>query len=216
MMWVDRLVDARRDLETALAMRIWNPEVERGCWPRIGLAGVTLLEGDPLGALRIIEKVSSSTHGPPAQPYYAWQGEILRALGRLPEARAELQRVCGSESRRVGSLLTMVFVEQDLGNRKQARQIFARIVRIAPALIIEVGGEAICDPANARLGTLSDVEVREVAERAQKAMRGNRTASCVTYVDSNGVLRAIPPNGRYRITHSQSELAEIRSLIEQL
>ncbi len=216
MMWVGRLDQARRDLDRALAIRVWNPEVERGCWPRIGLAGVTLLQGDANQALRLIRKASSGKHDPPAQPYYAWHGEILYALGRLEEARDMLQPVCGPRSGRVGSLLTLALVEIDLGECERSRQIVDQVARIAPALLIDIGQEDVCDPAGPGAGALTVEEIRGLAVDARQAMRGNRTATCVTFVDSRGRLRAIPPNGLYRLGGGPSNHDEIRMLIDDL
>jgi tetratricopeptide (TPR) repeat protein len=221
-MWVGRLDDARRDLEIALAKKVRGPEIERGQWPSIGLAGVHLLQGRPHQALRTIERGTRRFGGPHAQPYFAWRGEILRALGRLDEARAMLEKVCPPGGRRLGSLITLALTYRDLGDRDRPRQILARLLVQAPGLMVEVTSR-ILDEGNMRrvvevpvaLGRLSDDETHELLVRALAAMRGNRSASCLTFVDAANRLRCIPPDGVYRFVNRSDELKELQSTLSE-
>jgi tetratricopeptide (TPR) repeat protein len=224
LMWVGRLDDARRDLDVALDIaraKQHDPEIERAKWPTIGLAGVHVLQGRPHEALRTIDR-AARFGGPPAQPYFAWRGEILRSLGRLEEARAVLERVCPPGSSRLGSWLTLALTCQDLGDRVRPRRILTSVVEQAPALMIHVARTAVEDAVRELLNTpgslerLSDDEIREILERALAAMRGNRSASCVTFVDAANRLRAIPPNGVYRFVHQPDELKALRAALTQL
>jgi len=217
-LWVGQLDAAQRDLEAALAKRR-DPEIERGLWPRIGIAAVALLSGRPRAALRAIRRARWQSGGVPAEPYFAWRGEILRALGRLDAARAALARVCGEGSCRVGSLITLALTERDLGDREAARATLARVAALAPPLLLEVTrhadspGVRDCLEPVAGLRRLNDDAVRDVLERALRAMRGNRSASCLTFVDAQERLCAIPPNRFHRFVHLTDDLRALRAAV---
>ncbi len=217
LMWLGRYDEAREDLEIALSRKHSDPEIEHGYWHHIGLAGVHLMQGRPEIALRTIDRVRRRMIGSPAQPYYAWRGEILRALGRSEEARDALQEVCPPGGRRLGSWLTLAMVCHDLGETQRTRQILVQAAESAPSLMLDLArspqvarslnrlqGQSGCD-------TLSDREVLELLARMTKALRGNRSASCVTFVDSDGSLRAIPPNGFYENVARHIEIDGIRA-----
>jgi Flp pilus assembly protein TadD len=222
LMWVDLLDDARRDLEHALTIRIADPEMERPQWPPIGLAGVCVLSGQPRDALRIIRRARRRFWGPPAQPYYAWCGEVLRAVGRLEEAADTLKIVCPPDGCRIGSMLTLALTYRDLGDREQPRRLLAEVMKRAPGMVLEVAlntssdniRNAVFDPSAA--SQLSDDETRQFLELARYAMRGNRSAACLTFVDASGRLRAIPPNGFYRFVDSGTEIRTLHSAFAQL
>lgn len=217
-MWVGRLDAARRDLEAALAVPR-DPEVERGYWPRIGLAGVQLLEGHPEAAMRTLDRLAGELSGPPAEPYFAWRGEILRGLGRLGEARATLERVCPPGGCRLGAWLTLALTCRDLGDRERSRQILATAAALAPALMLDLaataGDEALQELLDAPdwPSRASDDQADTVLTRALHAIRGNRSASCLTFVDGTNELRAIPPNAFYRFVDPYEEIAELRTLV---
>lgn len=120
---------------------------------------------------------------------------------------------------RRGSMLSLALVSRELGDPVRARSILADVVERAPALWIDLvdrprrdSGRRAFEYAR-RIEDLSDDETAELIERALRAMRGNRSASCLTFVDSGGRLRAIPPNGMYHFVSQREERAEIRSLV---
>jgi tetratricopeptide (TPR) repeat protein len=234
LMWMGLLDDARRDLDVALrknapstrhgwSLRFRDAEIERSQWPLIGLAGIEVLQGRPKEALRTITRATRLFNGPPAQPYFAWRGEILRALGRYEEARTVLEQVCPPGGYRLGSWITLALTCRDLGDRERPRQILAYLAEHAPRLMLEVTGHAV-NASNmggalaeaGALARLSDDETHELLERARQAMRGNRSASCVTFVDASNRLHAIPPGGVYQIVNRQEELTVLRAFIQRL
>jgi hypothetical protein len=111
---------------------------------------------------------------------------------------------------------------RDLGDRERPRQILAQLVEQAPGLMIEVTKSAAEQnirtalEGSAGLACLSDDETRELLERALQAMRGNRSASCLTFVDASNRLRAIPPGGVYRFVNRPEEVNELRSVLAAL
>jgi tetratricopeptide (TPR) repeat protein len=219
LMWVGLLDDARRDLEDALSMKIRDREIETGQWPGIGLAGVQVLQGLPREALRTIERAKRRFAAPPAQPYFAWHGEILRALGKLDEARDALERVCQPGGHRLGSWITLALTCRDMGDRDRPRRILAYVAEQAPSLMIDVtrtaGKEDIRRVLESPdgLDRLSDKATIELLERALPAMKGNRSASCLTFVDASGRLRTIPPHGFHRLVNPADERRDLRAMI---
>jgi tetratricopeptide (TPR) repeat protein len=218
LMWVGLLDDARADLEAALGLDVADPEIERGHWPAIGLAGIHVLQGRPHEALKMLERAARRFDGPPAQPYHAWRGETLRALGHLDEARVELERVCPPRGLRLGSCITLGLLYRDLGYRQRPADVLAQLIEQGPALMIEVTRASSNERLRSALephglDRLSDDDRRELLERAQAAMRGNRSASCVTFVDVFDRLRVIPPGGIYQCVDRPDEIAALRAEI---
>jgi len=126
---------------------------------------------------------------------------------------------CGAGARlsegscRVGSWIVLALTYRDLGDRERPRAILARIIALAPPLALEVTRasasprvRALLEP-DVGLARLTDDEVREVLETALAAMRGNRSAGCLTFVDSRRQLCAIPPNRFHRFVQVGDEVA---------
>lgn len=215
-LWVGDLDAAERDLHAALAKKR-DPEIEYGRWPRIGLIAVQVMRRQSRAALDALRRARWHAGSSSAEPFYAWQGEALRLAGRLEPARAALERVCGAESCRVGSLLTLALISRDLGDSARARTLLTRVAALAPPLLLEVTADPThlrdcLDPAGG-VERLRDDEVREVLERALTAMRGNRSAACLTFVDATGRLRAIPPNRFHRFVQPSDEVVALRQLL---
>ncbi|MFT3713018.1 MAG: tetratricopeptide repeat protein [Archangium sp.] len=171
LLWAGRLDEAEREFRRAL-------ELVRGtrfAW--IGLTGVACLRGRYAEALRIsaegVETMGNST-GPAV---FVYRGEVLRQLGRLDEARADLEQAVKLSPRRLGATLNLALVDDD--PRLQA-VVFDR----APGLISDATYEL-------REAGVAAPSRRAILERALLMMRGNRSTSLITYW-CGGYMRLVP------------------------
>ena len=137
----------------------------------IGLGGAALLENDPEAALEVLLQgvvIMGSTEGPAV---FVYRGEALRKLGRLREARADLERAVASRPSRAGAWINLALACDALGDVAAARAAFERTKAIAPALLEDAGGDL---------------------EGALEMLRGNRSSTCLTWFLADGRLRAAP------------------------
>jgi hypothetical protein len=63
------------------------------------------------------------------------------------------------------------------------------------------------------LDRLSDRATYELLERALRAMKGNRSAACLTFVDASGRLRTIRPQSFHRLVNPVDERRDLRTMI---
>jgi hypothetical protein len=117
-------------------------------------------------------------------------------------------------------LITLALTCHDQGDRDRPRRVLAHLADQAPGLMIEVVHAAVTEgdigetlAAADALARLSDDVTRALLERTLTAMRGNRSASCLTFVDASNRLRVIPPNGAYRFVNQPEELQALRSAL---
>jgi hypothetical protein len=114
------------------------------------------------------------------------RGEAYRRLGRLAEARADLETATQIHPSRLGAWVNLALVYDALGRADDAASIHARILARAPGLLSDAALAAELDETGAP-GT----RVR-VLESALELMRGNRASTCQTYVTHRGALRTVP------------------------
>lgn len=179
LLWAGRLDEAAREFERAIAM----VRGTRFAW--IGLTGVAMLRGAYDEALRVCAegvRVMGDTSGPAV---FIYRGEVLRRMGRLEEARADLELAVRRSPRRLSATINLALISDEA---KYAEVVFDR----APALM-----------SDARRG-LERPTTRQVLERALELMRGNRSTSLITYW-ARGRMRLVPNDeGSARRIHQQT------------
>jgi tetratricopeptide (TPR) repeat protein len=194
-LWLGNYAEARADLEGAIAVH------RQTRWAWYGLACLDLIDGEPARALDTCAAgiaVMYNTEGPAA---FLYRGEAYRLLGRLEEARRQLQLSCESNPTRLSAWVNLALAHGAAGDRAAQRQLFQQLVHRAPALLSEaasgLGEEAFraaviqgyFDPR----GQAPPPEVIDrVLEQVLRMMRGNRSSSCVTYFTEDGQLRHVP------------------------
>lgn len=179
LLWAGRLDEAAREFERAIAM----VRGTRFAW--IGLTGVAMLRGAYDEALRVCAegvRVMGDTSGPAV---FIYRGEVLRRMGRLEEARADLELAVRRSPRRLSATINLALITDD---SKLIDAVFDR----APALI-----------SDARRGLVKPT-TRQILERALELMRGNRSTSLITYW-AHGRMRLVPNDeGGARRVHQQT------------
>jgi tetratricopeptide (TPR) repeat protein len=221
-LWLGRYAEARADIEAAIA-------IERQTrWAWYGLAWLDLLAGDVERALATCAsgiRVMMNSEGPVA---YILRGEAFRLLGRLDEAREQLQLSCESHPTRLSAWINLALVHGAQGNRQAERATFRRIASVAPTLVAEAAAELGEDVFHAVVLDASaadasaDAPAYEIIERILRhtltMMRGNRASGLITYFTADGQLRHVPRHlGRVRgdADADAAELERLRSIVER-
>ncbi|MFN8643461.1 MAG: tetratricopeptide repeat protein [Candidatus Binatia bacterium] len=193
-LWLGDYAAARADLEGAIAVH------RHTRWAWYGLACLDLVAGDPERALATCAegiRVMNDTEGPVA---FLYRGEAYRLLGRLDEARQQLERSCALHQSRLSAWINLALVHAARGDRPAQAEIVRRLARVAPALLAEAAaalGEAelaaiaLNGPLAEQPATDLDALDRTLA-LTLRMMRGNRSSSVVTYFTADGVLRHVP------------------------
>ncbi len=151
--WLGRYGAAREEFERSLAV---DPALR---WTHVGLAGVAVMTREPELALRELDLAAKN--GASEVVMRCWRGEALRRLGRLEEARAELELSVAASPRRLGAWLNLALARKALGDGNGAGEIAAKLRAGAAPLM------------RASRGSL---------ERALALMRGNRSSWLHSYV----------------------------------
>ncbi|MBX3183177.1 MAG: tetratricopeptide repeat protein [Polyangiaceae bacterium] len=182
-LWMGDYEAARRTLRATLAIQ------RRTRWAWIGLTLIAALLGDPKEGLRLSAEgieAMGNTIGPAV---YAHRGDVQRMAGNLTEAVRDLERSLEMHPRRVAARISYGLVQVALGDERRAREAFEQVQRAAPGLVSdaarELGVVVWGDPED----ELALEVVASVLERALVLLRGNRSASSITYVTSDGRLR---------------------------
>ena len=175
-LWLGEYRVARAELEQVIA------EFPRTRWAYIGLATVEMLEGHHEPALETLARgiaAMNNTMGPPA---YAVRGEILRRLGRLPKAIADLEKACELSPRRAAAWINLALAYAASGRAADASRVFERVRPPAMPLI---------DDAFAAMGLdiHSPTELATGLEHALTLMQGNRSSSGVSWMVPGRPLR---------------------------
>jgi tetratricopeptide (TPR) repeat protein len=161
LLWAGRLDEAEKEFRRALSL----VRGTRFAW--IGLTGVACLRGRFDEALRISAEgveTMGRTEGPAV---FVYRGEVLRHLGRLDEARRDLERAIELSPRRLSATLNLALVDDDA--RLQA-MVFDRAPGLVSDAAYELRRDGVASPSR-----------RGILERALVMLRGNRSTSLITY-----------------------------------
>jgi tetratricopeptide (TPR) repeat protein len=201
-LWLGDYEGARADLEGAIAQ---NPFTR---WAYIGLTTLETLEGRPERALETcalgIHKMNDTT-GPAV---YVARGEALLALGRVEEARVDLDRAVELHGSRASAVILRAILEGERGDASAFDRLWERLLVQAPALLSDAAGgvSLVRDPGAAPIPT---GDRTAVLRRALAMMRGNRSSTCISYF-ANGSMRFVthyPHRGDLPHAREREELA---------
>ena len=127
------------------------------------------------------------------------RGEAYRLLGRLAEAREQLDRSNAQHATRVSGWINLALVHAAGGDGAAQRQVVARIARMAPSLLSEAAaqlGEAVFERVILARPWLvagpPDEALDQVLRETLVMMRGNRASGLITYFTADGQLRHVP------------------------
>ena len=192
-LWLGDYPTARADLEAAIAIR------RQTRWAWYGLAWLDVLEGDPQRGLDTCAHgiaVMDNSEGPVAMIV---RGEAYRLLGRLDEAREQLERSNAQHATRVSGWINLALVHGAGGDGAAQRQVVARIARMAPSLLSEAAaqlGAAVFERVILARPWLAagppDEALDQVLRQTLVMMRGNRASGLITYFTADGQLRHVP------------------------
>ncbi len=192
-LWLGQADEAERDFRAAIAL----VKTTRFAW--IGLPGVELLRGQPQRALDLANegiRVMGGTIGPAA---YAYRGEVLRRLGRLAEARADLDAAVAVSPTRLSAFINLALV-QLAQNDPNAAATIARCRDRAPVLFADAEQDLA---AHGRPSGDADL-----LQHALDLMVGNRASSLIVY-RRGGKLRTVEASdgARARLHADDARLA---------
>jgi len=196
-LWLGQYAEARADLERAIAIR------RETRWAWYGLAWLHIITGDPAGGLATCAQgiaVMSNTEGPPA---FGCRGAAYRLLGRLDEARAQLQRSCELNPTRLSAWVDLALVHGATGDRPRQAAVFDRLARVAAPLMshaaLELGDDVFTEAVLAApLGDANAAErippemITRLLQHVLVMMRGNRASSLITYFTADGRMHHVP------------------------
>lgn len=187
-LWLGDLEGARRDLDEAIERWAFTR------WAYIGLTGVDILEGNYERALETSAHGVEVMYGTEGPAVFVYRGEALRCLGRLSEARQDLERALAISDKRLGAWLNLGLVLLAEGDGAGAQRIWERLCREASGLLsdaaTELGITIWGDPGE----VATPEEQRRVLDRALVMMRGNRSTGLTTYITASGRLRFVQPS----------------------
>jgi tetratricopeptide (TPR) repeat protein len=192
-LWLGDWAEARADLEAAIAIR---PQTR---WAWYGLTWLDILAGDPERALDTCARgirVMNRTEGPVA---LICRGEAYRVLGRLAEAREQLERSNALQPTRVSGWINLALVHAATGDGVAQREAARHVAGVAPSLLSEaaaqLGEESFARVILARPWTTTgspDEALDRVFRHTLVIMRGNRASGLITYFTADGQLRHVP------------------------
>ena len=220
-LWLGRYDDARADLERAIAVH------RQTRWAWYGLACLDLLAGDPERALATCAagiEALDNTEGPMA---LLCRGEAYRLLGRLREARDQLERSCEVNPTRLSSWVNLALVHGLAGDRAAQRDVVRRLAGTAGALLCEAALEL--GPDVFRFMVLerghaddhvpsagADEMIDRLLHHILFMMRGNRSSSCVTYFAADGQMRQVIEGIAAPSTEAQDRaLRDVQALLSR-
>jgi tetratricopeptide (TPR) repeat protein len=138
---------------------------------RIGLADTPVLvsllrglvvneQGPPEAAAEAVDLLLDSARHQPGHLFEATAAGVLAALGRIPEAAAELQRALpqvlgGSGPRWLVAAASLAVAASAAGDREAAETLHAALVPYRGRLVIQGGANAVLFPVSFCLGLLT-------------------------------------------------------------
>jgi hypothetical protein len=151
--------------------------------------------------------------GPAVYPHRA---EALRRLGRLDEARGELERAMETSPGRLSTWINSGLLEAAVGDEPALERIFASIRRRAAGLVTDAAEEIRAAAWLDGDASPSPAVQSQILERMLTMMRGNRGSGLVTYFRADGTLHVLVPEDTDPTRFDESDLRASWSLIERL
>ncbi|MCO4771619.1 MAG: tetratricopeptide repeat protein, partial [Deltaproteobacteria bacterium] len=211
LLWMGRHEEARAAFRGSLAIN------HHTRWGWIGQLANDSFLGDPEGAL-VVGEEGVRVMGGYGPSHFVYRGEALRRLGRLDEAKADLEYAVGLNPSRMGARLTLALLCSELGDapgmRAQLGPLRAACAGMLATALEEEGLST--DVLWGAGGSAGDVG--RVLLRGHEMMRGNRSSSCHTWFNSEGQLRVNETRGdgqdpfRERMDDRLNQAAAILSL----
>jgi tetratricopeptide (TPR) repeat protein len=199
-LWLGNYAEARTDLERAIAIR------RRTRWAWYGLAWLEIVTGDfERGLATCAEGIAVMGDGP-YPPAFACLGEAYRRLGRLDDAREQLETACERAPTRLSAWVDLALVHGATGEHAQQAAVFAKVARLAPALVSHAANELGEDVFTAVVlaapfgedvaaAGVQPAMLNRVLEHVLVMMRGNRASGLVTYFTADGRFHHVPRYG---------------------
>ena len=183
LIWLGRLEEGRAALEQAIKMVVGTR------WAYIGLSTLEILAGDYEEALSVSAfgvQVMQNTEGPAVRVH---RGEALRRLGRLAEAEPDLEKAVQNHPKRVSGWMNLSLLRLAQGDFERGAEAAAEVFSLAPSLMTDAARDVGVTLFGDR-GEMPDAgSLTRVMEKALALSWGNRSSTCITYVNSNGKLR---------------------------
>ena len=190
LMWLGRYEEARASLERAI-------EVDRHTrWPYYGLGVLHLVAGRPHEAIEMCARGYAAMGNTDTPFEHAVRGEALRLSGRLDASAAELEIARAAHPQRLSTHVNLGLVHAEAGRSGELREEFRHAAEEVPALLVAAAADCGVDLWRAEPGLppwpgLDDDERARVLRAVLSRMHGNRSASCLTWLDDHGVIRTV-------------------------
>lgn len=188
--WLGRHEEARVSLERAIAVH------RRTRWPYYGLGVLHLVAGRPEEAIESCARGYAAMGNTDTPFEQAVRGEALRMLGRLDEAETKLEIARAANVRRLSTHVNLGLLHAETGNAAALGERFRHVAEHAPALVVAAAADAGVDLWRAEPGLppwpgLDDDERTRVLAATLARVHGNRSASCLTWLSDDRIIRTI-------------------------
>jgi tetratricopeptide (TPR) repeat protein len=190
LMWLGRYEESRVSLERAI-------EVDhRTRWPYYGLGILHLVAGRSHEAIEMCARGYAALSNTDAPFEHAVRGEALRLLGRLGQSASELGIALEANPRRLSTHVNLGLMHAAAGRSRELRESFCRTAEQAPALLVAAAADCGVGLWQAEPGLppwpgLDDDERARVLGAVLTRMHGNRSASCITWLNDERVIRTV-------------------------
>lgn len=178
LLWRGEVGAAAHLIETAANL----PRQSRWIW--IGRTAVNNLRGEHRAALETILEGGRRFTGTPGDPVWSNRAEALLRLGRVAEAAEDLRVATQRNPRRVSAWLLDALAKLRQGDAEGARASCREVLERAPLV-----WEAAWDQTGRGARPEDALGDEATIEAALRALRGNRSATVITFVDEAGELR---------------------------
>jgi tetratricopeptide (TPR) repeat protein len=190
LMWLGRYEESRASLERAI-------EVDhRTRWAHYGLGILHLVAGRPDEAIETCARGYAALSNTDTPFEHAVRGEALRLLGRLDHALHELAIALSANSRRLSTHVNVGLVHAAAGHSRELGESFRHVAEHAPALLVAAAADCGVDlwrrdPGLPPWPALDDDDRARVLGAVLSRMHGNRSASCLTWLNDERVVRTV-------------------------
>ncbi len=187
--WLGRHEEARASLERAIGVD------HRTRWPYYGLGVLHLVAGRPHEAIEMCARGYAALSNTDTPFEHAVRGEALRLLGH-PEAARELGIDVAANPRRLSTHVNLGLLHAEAGRSHELGESFRHTARQAPALLVAAAADCGVDLWRAEPGLppwpgLDDDARARVLGATLSRMHGNRSASCLTWLNDERVIRTV-------------------------